>query len=98
MKKLLLLVLLLPTLVFSQQEPVIVDKKVVCDEIKIVIDWIKNSQEQQPLWLGVSDVGETRYGLVENQKTGSWTIIEFNDKYACILGTGMENALILPSY
>lgn len=83
MKKLLLGVLLLPTLVFS--EPVKIDKEVICDETKVVIATLIKFKEVL-VWTGKDDT--SRYALLANEKTGSWTIIQFNEDLACIIGVG----------
>jgi hypothetical protein len=96
MKKLLIL-LLFPLTVFAQNEPFTLNKPVMCDKIEVVIKWLENKERnQKPFWIGHSTSNEIFYGVIVNERTGSWTMIEFNDKYACVLGTGEKNRLTLP--
>lgn len=83
MKKLLLGVLLLPALVFP--EPVKVDKEVICDETKLVISTLLKYKEI-PVWVGKDET--SRYALLANEQTGSWTLVQFNDTIACVIGAG----------
>lgn len=91
------MILLFPLTVFAQNEPVVINKPVVCDKIEVVIEWLKDKERnQKPFWIGQSTSDEIFYSVVLNEKTGSWTIIEFNRNHACVLGLGEKNQLTLP--
>lgn len=101
MKKFLSSLLLLPALVFVQSldnpGPVIVDKKVVCDKIEVVVTWLTDYEKQKPMWVGTTE-NDGFIGVIIDEKTGAWTVIEFNNEYACILGSGLKNILTSPLY
>jgi hypothetical protein len=85
MRKFLLGVLLLPALVVAQ--PVTVEKTVVCEKTVLVIESLQNGDyKEQPFWIGYDD--KSKYSLFTNEKTKTWTMIQFNDKIACIVGSG----------
>lgn len=85
MRNFLLGVLLLPAL--AHAEPVTVEKLVPCEKTDIVINGLLSSEyREQPIWVGRDD--KSRYSVFANPKTGSWTLIQFNDRIACILGAG----------
>jgi hypothetical protein len=84
MKKFLVSVLLLPVLSIAQ-EPVIVEKPVVCEKVEIILNSLTKEFSEKPVWLGESS--DSKYSVFVDKK-GSWTIIQFTDKIACILGTG----------
>lgn len=93
MRKFLLGVLLLPAIAIA--EPVTVEKPVPCEKTETVINGLLNNDyKEQPIWIGVDD--KSKYSIFANEKTGSWTIIQFNDKIACILGAG-EGSKIIPT-
>ena len=90
MKKFILSLLFLPLLAFAQ---VTVRKPLVCDEPKKLIDAIANGQYQEKLsWSGNGEI--TNFVLMVNEKTKTWTILEFNGEIACILGTGIDHQRI----
>lgn len=90
MKKFIICFLLLPLLVMAQ---VTVQKPLVCDEPERLIDAISNGQYQEKLsWSGNGEVNN--FVLMVNEKTKTWTILEFNGKIACILGTGIDHQRI----
>lgn len=85
MRKFLLGVLLLPAVVVAQ--PVTVEKPVVCSDLKTVIETVSGPKwGEQPIWSGKDET--SRYVLTSNHKTKTWTMIQFNDKIACIIGIG----------
>ena len=97
MKKLLGLLLIIPLLTSAQSPsgPVTIEKTVVCDRTQNVLDVIINGRYQEnPVWGGVDD--DSRYGLLVNRETGTWTIIQFNKETACILGTGKSSRSMIP--
>jgi hypothetical protein len=63
------------------------EKTVVCDKTQNVLDVIINGRYQEtPMWGGIDD--NSRYSLLVNRETGTWTLIQFTKETACILGTG----------
>lgn len=85
MYKFMLGVLLLPALALAQ--PVTVEKQVVCDTTKTVIETLTGRKyQEQPFWVGSDQT--SRYVMLTNETTGTWTFVHFNDTVACILGTG----------
>jgi hypothetical protein len=85
MHKFIFGVLLLPALAHAQ--PVTVEKPVICDTPKTVIETLTGEgYQEQPFWIGNDET--SRYILLANEKTKSWTIVQFNKNIACILGTG----------
>ncbi len=94
MKYFLLLALLIPVLVSAQ--PIIVQKPVTCVESKMLLQGLAgNDYKETPMWLGIEPGAEVpKYSVFVNQQTRTWTIVQFNDKLACVLGTGTESTQI----
>ena len=80
-------ILFLTSLVANAQPNLIeVDKPVTCSDPKTVIEGLSDQYQEQPFWSGRGR--DSKYVLLVNSKTGSWSMIEYNDKVACIVGTG----------
>lgn len=89
MKKFLFGVLLLPAVVLAQQ-PVVVEKPVVCSPTKEVVSFIMSEDYKEiPVWIGEDE--DSKYSIFANEKTGTWTFIQFNKKIACVLGAGYRH-------
>lgn len=88
MKKILLGVLFLPALAVSQQMqgPVKVDKTVICGPIEDVLKTIANEYKEKPIW--GSKMEDSRIVLTVNDDTKTWSILQFNDKVACMIDSG----------
>ena len=87
MKHLLASILLLPALSSAQSGPVTVDKKVVCETPEVAFRaLIETNPTERPFWIGTS--GSSRYALLVDEKTGGWTLIQFNTDLVCVIGLG----------
>ena len=65
-------------------------KTVICGETESVLEALKGNNYQEQLeWTGKSATGNSRYALMVNPKTEDWTLLQFNEKLACVLGTGI---------
>lgn len=91
MKHILLGALLLPAIAIA--EPVTVEKPVLCENTKILIEILSNSKYKEvPVWVGNDE--SSKYSIFANETTGSWTFIQFNSTIACILGTGENHNFV----
>jgi hypothetical protein len=94
MKKILLL-LLFPGLVWAN-DPVIVEKKMACNWISVVLGNLTRDYKEQPVWAGKQE--GTSYSLFINLEKSTWTLIQFNHEIACVIGAGTQSQLLqIPS-
>ena len=76
----------------AQSTAIEINKKIVCDDTKSLLDTLLNEYRESPVWAGTDD--KSRYSLLINQETGTWTMIQFDKNTTCILGVG-ENSRLL---
>ena len=95
MRKFLLGVLLLPALALA--EPVTVEKKVVCDKASIMLPYIKEKYNEEPLWLG--EDGQSSYALIVNQETQTWSMFQYSaeEDISCSIDSGTGFKFKLPN-
>jgi len=94
MKYILLLVALIVGSVVAQS--VTVQKPLQCVDTKTLIQGLVGEDyKEKPIWWGI-EPGATasRYSLFVNEETKSWTLIQFDEKIACVLGTGENSTQI----
>jgi hypothetical protein len=94
MKYLLLLVLLAFGPVAAQS--VTVQKPLHCSDTKTLIQSLSGEGiKEKPVWWGI-EPGSTvsRYSLFVNEQTKTWTLIQFDDTVACVLGMGQASTQI----
>jgi hypothetical protein len=94
MKYFLFIILVLSSVVMAQ--PIIIQKPVTCTDTKTLLQGLTSSDyKETPVWLGVEPGAEVpKYSVFVNQQTKTWTIIQFNDIIACVLGTGTDSTQI----
>ena len=87
MKNLIFGVLFLPALVVAQQQgPVRVEKTVLCDNTDVVFEAIAKEWKEQPIWGSIKE--DSRVMLTANLETQTWTLVQFNDEWACLIEAG----------
>ena len=74
-------------------QSVTVQKPVECADTATLLRGLSGSDyKEKPIWFGIEPgVTVSRYSLFVNEETKSWTLIQFDEKIACVLGTG-ENS------
>ncbi len=94
MKYLLLLVVSVIGIVAAQ--PVTVQKPVDCVNTETLFQGLIGSDyKEKPIWLGnQSDASLPKYSLFVNEQSKSWTLVQFDEKIACVLGTGEASTQI----
>ena len=83
----------LTSLLANAQQIVEIEKPVICSDPKTVIENISELYKESPYWVGTG-TDDSRYVLMTNPSTKTWTMIQLNDKIACVVGTGSRANLI----
>ena len=87
MKSLLLSLLLLPFSVGAQQPTLHSrNKPVQCGAASEIIPLFIGQFGEKPVWHGIGK--DTRYTLLVDPTNGDWSLLEYNEETACIVGTG----------
>jgi len=76
-------------------EPIYTVKEVTCGSTPQLLEYIQSKFKEQPLWFGRDAV--TSYVLMVNAETREWTLVQFNDEIACIIGVGKDHTLVSKS-
>ena len=77
-------------------QSVTVQKPIECAATATLLRGLSGSDyKEKPIWWGI-EPGATvsRYSLFVNDETKSWTLIQFDEKIACVLGTGEASTQI----
>jgi hypothetical protein len=84
------LLLALTVAVWATAQTVTVRKPLTCAPTsEVVTTLIGSDYKERPIWMGSEpSVPPSRYSLFVNDETKTWTLIQFDEKIACVLGTG----------
>ena len=86
MKKLLALSLLV-CLTGQAQEIIQLQKPLKCSNADFVVPYFAKEFGETPVWVGKSDTN-THIALLANKEKKTWTVVEYTDTTACVLGSG----------
>ena len=71
-----------------------VEKKVVCDEAKIMLPHFGDEYQEEVFWIGNTKSGNDPawVAVVLNKETQTWSVVMYNRDVACLLesGTGFK--------
>ena len=73
------------------QEIIDLQKPLKCSDAQSVMNYFVDIHKETPVWVGKS-VHDTHITLLTNPATGSWTMIEYGDKIACVLSAGEDKS------
>ena len=94
MKRIAAILLVCVAISVAFAEAIETTKDVLCDDKKELFAWIQtNEYQEKPTWVGDSPSSKTKLAVLTNNETGTWTIIEFDDKYACVVSVGVKSKL-----
>jgi hypothetical protein len=68
---------------------------VFCDTPETIFTPLARDFLEQPVWTGSSDSQNTRLILTANAKTGTWTMVEYSEDFACVIAVGHGHRLNL---
>lgn len=68
------------------------NKPVVCGTFSMIVEQITKTYGEEPQWNGSG--AETKFTMLVNPKTQTWTLIEYTNTMACIIGTGEQSTLL----
>lgn len=88
MKKLLTVVALFCfTTLTNAQEVIDLVKPMKCSDAQVVMNHFATEYGEKPIWVGKSENG-TYITLLMNKEKKTWTMLEYDSKFACVLGAG----------
>ena len=86
MKKLLTLLLFF-CLHSNAQELVELQKPLKCSNADFVMSHFAKEYGELPVWVGKTDTN-SHITLLANKEKKTWTVVEYTDTTACVLGSG----------
>ena len=78
--------------VANAQPSVQLHKPVTCSTLKAVVEQLSGIHGEEPHWNGLGN--GSKYIMFVNPKTQAWTLFEYTDTIACLVGTGEQSTLL----
>jgi hypothetical protein len=84
---------LLTTVALAQSTSFKIEKTLVCDDTKKIVNELMNGDyKEMPVWGGSEE--KTKFMLLVNKESGTWTLIQFTPGVGCVLGVGDESKVL----
>ena len=93
MKKLLLL-LMLATPVFAQEQVFQLNKPMNCSSAQGLMEYLFKQHGEIPVWVGKESTSGSYISIVMNKEKGTWTVIQYDAATGCVLGAGDKGSPI----
>ena len=61
---------------------------VVCAKLVDVVDFLTNEYRESPIMMGTDARDGSRFIMLTNTKTGSWSFIQYQGEIGCLLASG----------
>lgn len=84
------LILAASVLYFAQvgAQPYQANKPVMCDTLENVTSTMKDKFGEEAVWFGDDVQDSSKYVMLANFQTKTWTFVQFTKDWACVLGVG----------
>jgi hypothetical protein len=90
MKKLLLL-LMFVTPVFAQERKIFeLTRTMKCGDAEELTNDLAEKYGEKMVWSGKDENNSSYVALYKNKDTGTWTLIQYGSKVACVLSSGSQ--------
>ena len=85
-----ILIILVLIFGFVAAQTISLQKTIGCLSTEVLLLGLSGSDyKEKPIWMGIeSDPAMSKYSLFVNDDTKTWTLIQFDNTIACVLGTG----------
>ena len=80
----------------ASAQSLIVPKPLQCADTKTLLQGLAGKDyKEKPIWWGIEPgTISFRYSLIVNEQTKTWTLIQFDETIACVLGAGEASTQI----
>jgi hypothetical protein len=65
-------------------------KSVKCAKTEEVLEYFESEYGETVKWLAKDDWSDFYYAVLMNEDKTTWTIMQFDTKFACVLGSGKQ--------
>ena len=64
------------------------ERKFTCGETRFVITALTKTAQEKPIWVGTDPETGTQTMILQNTRTLTWTVVQYDRKIACVLQSG----------
>jgi hypothetical protein len=64
------------------------ERKFTCGETRFVISALTKTAQEKPIWVGTDPETKTQTMILQNTRTLTWTVVQYDQTTACVLHSG----------
>jgi predicted secreted Zn-dependent protease len=64
------------------------ERKLTCGKTQFVISALTQNAQEKPIWAGADPQSGTQTMILQNNKTLTWTVVQYDQTMACVLQSG----------
>ena len=68
------------------------EKPVTCSTLKNIVETLSGNYGEVPHWNGIGT--HSKYIMFVNPTNYTWTLVEYTDEIACVIGVGQKSTLL----
>jgi hypothetical protein len=74
------------------------ERKFTCGKTQFVISVLTKNAEEKPIWAGTDPQSGTQTMILQNNKTLTWTVVQYDQSMACVLQSGEGFKILTDSF
>jgi hypothetical protein len=74
------------------------DRRLTCGETRFVITALTKAAQEKPIWSGTDPETGTQTMILQNTRTLTWTVVQYDQKMACVLHSGTGFRILADSF
>ena len=74
------------------------ERRFTCGETRFVITALTKTAQEKPIWIGTDPETGTQTMILQNTRTLTWTVVQYDQKMACVLHNGTGFRILADSF
>jgi hypothetical protein len=74
------------------------ERKLTCGKTQFVISVLTQNAQEKPIWAGADPQTETQTMILQNTRTLTWTVVQYDQTTACVLQSGTGFRILTDSF
>lgn len=74
------------------------ERRFTCGETRFVITALTKTAQEKPIWVGTDPETGTQTMILQNTRTLTWTVVQYDQKMACVLHSGTGFRILSESF
>jgi hypothetical protein len=74
------------------------ERRFTCGKTQFVISALTRNAQEKPIWSGTDPQSGTETMILQNTRTLTWTVVQYDQDMACVLQSGTGFRLLTDSF